>query len=149
MIDYYKPKYFSLKELVPEEFYHENKHRGDYLWTICFDPRALWTADKLRERFGSMTVNTWEWPNIKKHQYRGYRPPSCTIGSKLSQHRYGRALDLIPRDIGSEIVRQEILKDPFCKDFQHITCLETDISWLHFDVRNWDKENNGILQVSP
>jgi hypothetical protein len=146
-MDYYKPTFFTLEELLPEEFYHENKYREEYLWTICFDPRTLWTADRLRKRFGSMTVNTWKWPNIKKHQFRGYRPPNCTIGSKLSQHRYGRALDLIPRDIGAEKIREQILANPFSEDFQFITCLEINISWLHFDTRNWNKTKNGILTV--
>lgn len=148
-MDYYKPKYFTLEELLPEDFYYAQKHRGDYLWTICFDSRVLWTADRLRERYGAMTVNTWKWPAMKKHEFRGYRPPNCEIGSKLSQHRYGRALDLIPQYIGAQKIRDEIFASPHDEDFQYITCLEDDISWLHFDIRNWDKKTNGILVITP
>lgn len=146
---YYRPEWFTIEELVPEDFYYENKSKGEYLWTICFDARILWTADRLRERFGPMIANTWKWPDRKKHEFRGYRPPSCTIGSKLSQHRYGRALDLIPQKTSAQTIREEILSSPDDPDFQYITCLEDDISWLHFDVRNWNKTENGILIVTP
>lgn len=146
---FYIPKWFTLKELLPENFYHENKDRGDYLWTICFDPRVLWTADRLRERYGPMIANTWNNPKIKKHEFRGYRPPNCAVGSKLSQHRYGRAIDLIPQKIGAQIIRDEIKADPNNNDFKFITCLEDDVSWFHFDTRNWDRTTHGILIIKP
>ena len=148
-MNYYKPKFFRIEELVPEDFFYENKYRTDYLWAICFDPRILWTADRIRQRFGSMTVNTWLWPNIKKHEYRGYRPPSCKIGSSLSQHRYGRALDLVPQDVSAEIIRKTIKESPNHEDFQYITCIEDNTSWLHIDTRNWNKTENGILIITP
>ena len=35
------------------------------------------------------------------------------------------------------------------EDFKYITCIEDKVSWLHFDVRNWNKKEDGILVVNP
>jgi len=92
-------------------------------------------------------MNTWYWNG--RHQYRGFRDFNSSIGAKLSQHKFGRANDLIFTEENVENVRKDILADPFHPDFVHITCIEADVSWLHFDVRNHDKEREGILIIHP
>ena len=54
---------------------------------------------------------------------------------KLSQHKFGRALDPKFKHVSAEEVRQEILSDPHCEDFKYIRCIEMDVSWIHFDTR--------------
>jgi hypothetical protein len=139
----YKPKYFQIYELLPQAFLEANAGQGDLLW-LMFDRRVLWTADRLRERYGPMQANTWYWGG--KHQYRGWRPWNCSIGAFLSQHKFGRAEDLVPLKYDVQKIREDIVTERDNPDFQHITCLEDNIPWLHFDTRNW---TNGILIVNP
>lgn len=141
------PGYFKLYELLPKDFYNKYlSYKGDNLWFL-FDDRLLKCADRLRERYGKMIANTWYWGG--KHQYRGWRPFDCTVGSAFSQHKFGRALDLVPDECTAEEIRKDILQSKNQDIFIDITCIETKVSWLHVDVRNWDKPNKGIFLVNP
>lgn len=132
----YIPEYFKLYELFPEDFYNANKHRGnDLFWLI--DDRVLWTLDQLRERYGPVYINNWYWGG--NNQYGCFRPFDCEIGAEWSQHKFGRAGDPKFKEVDAEEIRQDILSNPWDIEFEHIACLEMNISWLHFDVRNWDK----------
>jgi len=125
----YTPKYFSYFELVPKYTY-DNYHQG--ILKGLMDERVLITADALRSRYGPATVNDWNFGG--KNQYRGWRPMGCDVGATLSQHKFGRALDMTFENIKAEEVRQDILDNP--GSFPLITCVEGNVSWLHFDVRN-------------
>ena len=138
----YQPKYFKLYELLPKEFYKEDIN----IWFI-FDYRLLWTIDRLRIKWGKLVANTWHWGG--QNQYRGYRPFDCNVGAKLSQHKFGRAIDLIPLEASVDEIRKDIINKTYAPDYQHITCIEEDVSWLHIDVRNWDKRNNNVLIIKP
>ncbi len=142
----HKPKHFQTYELLPEDFYEAHKHLGDDKLWLMFDDRALQTADWLRDVYGPITLNDWRWGG--RNHYRGWRPWEC-IGVLLSQHKFGRALDCVFRDVSAEEVRQDIRKDPYSGVFQHITAIEDGVGWLHLDTRNWDKERHGILIVKP
>lgn len=107
----------------------------------------LWTAQRLRERYGRIEINTWVWGGV--HIYRGYRPPSCGIGAEWSFHKNFQAVDMWFTDTHNDFVREEIVRDPDCEDFRHITCVETGVSHLHIDFRNHDKQRHGLLIVSP
>ena len=141
----YTPKYFASYELVPKTTYELLKDRPWIIWQL-FDPRALYTADKIRQRYGKMVANTWFWKG--GHQYRGWRPGDCKVGAEYSQHRFGRAIDLVPVEVAAEEIRQDIKKGKTGSDgsiFQYITCVEDGVGWLHFDVRNY----RGLLMVNP
>jgi len=142
----YQPKNFILEELIPNYMFDKWKDIQSKVWQ-CFDYKALWTLQRLRDRYGRMRMNNWQWggPNIHK----GYRPPDYKGLSYLSMHKWFRAFDPTPLDESVEVIRQTILDDPYCEDFQYITCIEMNVSWLHFDTRNWDKVNEGILKVYP
>lgn len=75
----------------------------------------------------------------------GFRPFNGDTGSSLSQHKFGRALDLIPAKVHPDKIREDIInkKYGFMKKIQAI---EMDISWLHFDVRNNSDE---LLKFYP
>ena len=137
----YIPKHFQSYELVPRETYKELE-KLDKLYQVwwLFDPRILQAIDLIRKRYGRMVANTWWWGG--KHHYRGFRPAGCTIGAKRSQHRFGRAVDLVPTQVSVEEIRSDIKGG---EDFHWITCVEIDVSWLHVDVRNY----KGLLIVYP
>ncbi|KKM14746.1 hypothetical protein LCGC14_1702990, partial [marine sediment metagenome] len=66
----------------------------------------LYTADQIREHYGKMAANTWWWGGA--HQYRGFRPFDCIIGAYLSQHKFGRGLDLVPAECSAKEIREDI-----------------------------------------
>ncbi len=143
----YKPNYFTLREVLPQNFYANYKPvRGDKLW-LLFDPRVLITADRIRERYGKMVANTWAWRG--SHNFRGYRPANTEVGAEFSQHKFGRALDLVPIEVEVEEIRRDIIAQPNRETFKHITAIELNVSWLHFDTRNWNKNENGLLTFKP
>ena len=111
----YTPKYFELKECFPPDF--------PMHWRY-FDDRILKSADTLREVFGPL------WCNGHGLTQCGFR----TEGSKTSQHRFGRALDLHSSTHSPESIRKYIIRHP--GKFLYIKFLEIDISWCHIDVRN-------------
>lgn len=142
----YKPEGFALYELLPRSFHEKYKSYEDKLW-LMFDYRMLWTLSQLRKRYGTTIMNTWWW--MGKHQYRGWRPWNCEVGAMLSQHKFGRAADCVFKRVTAEEVREDIKAQPDHPDFHYITCLEEDTNWLHFDCRDWLREEHGILIVRP
>jgi hypothetical protein len=124
----YIPKYFKIQELVPPKVYEA---LGVYAWGLI-DNRVLFTIDQLRRRYGPVIINTWHQGGDRKCS--GLRTLECNIGAEFSQHKFGRAVDCLFRDVDAERVRQDILKNP--NDFKEITSIELGTSWLHFDVRN-------------
>jgi len=135
----YIPKYFKPYELVPKATYELLKNKPWIIWQL-FDNRVLYIGDRIRKRYGKMIANTWYWGGI--HQFRGWRPSRCPVGARWSQHRFGRALDLVPVEISAEEIRQDIKAG---EDFSGITCIEDGVGWLHFDTRNY----RGLLIVTP
>jgi len=128
----YKSDHFWIEELLPKEFFLKYRHKGDALWLI-FDDRLLMTLDSLRDQFGIMTINDWLWSGNR--QFSGFRPWD-SLGSELSQHKFGRAADVIFRDHEAKDIREWIIKNR--NYFPYITGIEKDVSWLHIDVRNYD-----------
>ena len=89
-----------------------------------------------------MIANTHHWGGA--HQYRGWRSGDCEIGAKYSQHKFGRALDLVPAEVTAEEIRQDIKLRKRGNIFQYITCIEDGVGWLHFDTRNY----KGLLIIT-
>jgi len=146
----YIPKYYKPYELVPRSTYELLKDRPWIIWHL-FDPRTLYVSDALRKRYGKMIANTWWNPALIEkygnHQYRGWRPPGCKVGSRWSQHRFGRANDLDPVQVTVEEIWTDIEGG---NNFQWITCIEKSsskrrVTWLHHDERNY----LGLLIVYP
>ena len=144
----YVPKYFHVRELVPMAMYERWSGMPSRLWCL-FDPRLLITLDRIRERFGQpITINDWSLKG--RLQYCGWRPESCKIGAALSQHKWGRAADLHWSKLDPEEVRRDIRDNPKDPAYEFIACVEEDTpTWLHIDVRNWDRTQSGILWIQP
>lgn len=130
----YRPEYFELHEVLPRDFYMAHYPKmGERLWLI-FDPFILCAGDALRAKFGKMVCNTWYWGG--NNQYRGYRPPGCSVGADLSMHRFGRALDFVPLLVSAAEIRDHLKMrpdDPIC---QMIGRIEDGVDWLHIDRGN-------------
>ncbi|RLC68309.1 MAG: hypothetical protein DRH97_03565 [Chloroflexi bacterium] len=140
----YIPKYFDIKELTPPEMGSIiKKHGAAWAWATLFDPRLLKTMDYLREQFGVLYANNWKQGTC----YRGFRPDGCDIGATYSQHRFGRAVDLIPKELSASEIRQEILRCQNGPRYQYIGGLEMGIHWLHIDTRA--RLTDKILTFNP
>lgn len=130
IISTYIPKYFDIKELVDKKTY---ENRGIKAFELL-DPYMLWTLDRLRERFGSITINNWSFGG--QFQYSGFRPKDCDIGSYYSQHRLGRAFDLKFKDYTPDEIRSIIKVQYKHEDFKFINCVENKTpTWVHIDRR--------------
>lgn len=124
----YLPKHFVIQELIPKSLYQE---KGDWCWCLL-NPWMLITLDQLRERYGILVVNNWLWGGY--YEESGLRTPDCKCYSETSQHSRGCAADCKFKDIDAESVRQDVIQHK--DDFPHITFIELDTDWFHFDVRN-------------
>ncbi|MEA3272331.1 MAG: hypothetical protein U9P90_01535 [Patescibacteria group bacterium] len=142
----YKPNYFELYEFLPKDFYNEMYPvHGEKLW-LMWPRELLWTAYKLRVVYGKMQGNTWydKPENQESCQWRGWRPVDCPVGAKLSDHKWGRALDLFPLETTADAIRWDCLQHPHEPLFTHITAIEEKVPWFHFAIRNHDKIYQGI-----
>lgn len=148
MIHGYKPEHFNLHELVSADSYNRLSHA--HLWGI-FNPLLLWTIDQIREFYNKpMTINNWFYGGDR--QYSGLRMPGeYPASGSLSQHRFGNAVDFYIKGIEPAEIRQDIKENPNNDIFQFITAIEdfNGMNWVHIDMRNWDKDNNGLLVFKP
>jgi hypothetical protein len=131
----YKCKHFKLHELVDPTTY---KVKGETAWELL-DSRLLITLDRMRDKYGRMTINNWFWDG--EREWSGLRTPDSPYYSTYSQHTYGRAADIIFADYTAEQVRQDIVQSinhthRIDKIYEYITAVELNVNWLHFDVRN-------------
>lgn len=129
----YRCQYFAIHELVPRAVAFA---RGEAAWELL-DDRLLITSDRLRQRFGKMTVNNYHWGGDR--EWSGLRTPVSPYFSQYSQHTFGRAADCLFADATADEVRADILAHPELPAFELIGGIELDVSWLHFDVRNTDR----------
>ena len=147
----YRCRYFKIKELVNPSFLSVNE---EILWRL-FDERLLKCADKIREKYGSCTVNSNGLTDC------GLRKMDSKTGAQFSAHKFGRALDLHIKTIevkAGEIkdpekrkkykiaeynkVRETLLINPqfdcLCFEFASKES-PTGISWLHIETTNREK----------
>lgn len=129
----YKCKHFKIYELVPPSIYNKYKDTPYKMW-LMFDDRVLREADKLRDKFGSCTINNWYWGG--DFSQSGIRTPESRYYKETSQHSFGRALDLKFNSIRAEEVRKYIKENP--SEFPLIKGLEDfkGMTWVHIDTRN-------------
>ena len=127
----HKCKYFEIHELVPPKVFVQ---RGEKAWELL-DDRLLITLDRLRVRYGSMTVNNYFWGGDRK--WSGLRTPDSPYYREFSQHSFGRAADCIFKNYTADHIQKEIQKRcKFDTNLEHINSIELGVTWVHFDVRN-------------
>jgi len=137
----YTPKYFSVKELVHPDIYNKFRERS----LMFFDTKILWTADKLRERYGKAIINTWA--SGGNRSYSGLRPFDSRIGASYSTHKFGKAVDILFEKATAHEIRVDMKRFSELECFSKITRCEDGVSWLHVDVANI--EHAGILFFKP
>jgi len=129
----YQCMHFKIQELVPPAIYES---RGEKAWELL-DEQLLISLDRLRDRYGPITVNNWHAG--KDREWSGLRTPDSPYYSATSQHTFGRAADCIFHRTDAESVRRNMLADPDDPAFELINSIELGVSWFHFDVRNCDR----------
>lgn len=132
----YELGYFAGHELLPPEIWSVWGDKG----LMFVDIRMLWTADAMREHFGKPAyVNTYNLPQRVRQKTRagsktpiGYRRDSGLRlfdygGSEnLTQHKFGRAIDIVIDGVSASEIRQEIQQHPKSPAFRFITRVEND-----------------------
>jgi hypothetical protein len=137
-------KNFWLHELVDKTTF---ERFGDFSQRFL-DPDTVKLVQSFRERYGSTTVNNWrQGGNL---QYRGFRPPNCSIGGMFSQHKYGRGFDLNCKDATPDEIREDIMANEELFLNMGLTRIEDGAfapTWLHID-RAWTGDDK-IHVVKP
>ncbi len=127
----YRPKYFALYELLPPELY-KDEETGWYL----LDRKLLFTLDAIREIIGKPLIcNTWMQDGNRRDS--GYRVPESKVGAQFSQHKQGKAADLLCASYTAEQMRQMIKENENMLPFP--IRIEADVNWLHVDVKDRKK----------
>jgi len=129
----YVPKYFKPYEFVSEKLF---KIYGDDSLLFVSDELKI-TMDAIREFFDvpiyinncRIAINSEKFGG--SFQNRGYRDPFTSVGAKLSQHKFGRAIDFHSPVIASSTIRKQILENQNL--FPHIHRMEKNVSWVHID----------------
>lgn len=134
---YYKPEYFTAKELLPHHLYQRWGENG----LQFIDGGLLHDLDIVRKELDEpVIVNntvTYNWSGLRTDEWAHYSP--------TSQHSFGRAVDFklkswLEGDLTTrspENVRQFIKKLKSEGNLKYITAMEEDTdSWVHVDTRN-------------
>lgn len=130
-------KNFILPEFISKETWDKYGHRA--LWFI--DDRIIQTCQKLRDNLGiPLTINNWYYGGDRNES--GLRVEGMKNYSSTSQHAFGRAVDIISKDMSAEEMRQHIYNKRH--DYPHIKAIERNVSWLHIDCR-YTNSNNFML----
>lgn len=129
----YNTKYFLLEELVSQE--HLKKFTVKQLWRM-FDDRILKAIDLLRKDIGPIVINNWKWGG--ELDDCGLRFESFYSSPSVSQHLYGRAMDLHPKDMSPKDTRNFIIKNQ--EEYRpYISRIENNTdTWVHIDICNSD-----------
>ena len=134
---------FSLQEFIDPDTY--KRFGTSSVWFI--DPKIVTLAQFIRERLGKpCTINNWS--SGGQYQYSGFRPPKCSVGASMSQHRFGRAIDLKVKGMKADEVREDITKNFDIYKKVGLTTIEDGAfapTWCHIDIR----DTEGLLIVKP
>lgn len=137
-------KNFHLHELVDKATYEKF---GDFSQRFL-DEETVKLVQFFRERYGSTTVNNWyQGGNL---QFRGFRPPNCSVGGSYSQHKFGRGFDLNCAKATPDEIREDIMSNEELFLNMGLTRIEDGAfapTWLHID-RAWTGDNK-IHVVKP
>lgn len=136
---------FTLQEFIDRETYQ--RFGANSIWFI--DQRIITIAQLVRDRFGvPVTINNWITGG--KYNLSGFRPPSTKIGASLSQHKFGRAVDLKLKGVDPVELSQDIQENFEIYKKVGLTTIENvekTPSWLHADAR-WHNEET-LKIVNP
>ena len=126
-------KNFRLEEFVPRSVYET---WGDNsIWFI--DKRIVDIAQFFRDRYGlPITINDWHTGGSR--QRSGLRSFNSGVGAPMSQHKFGRAIDMkwLTTGLHMDDIREDIKNNQSTFLSCGLTTIEngTD-TWIHADCR--------------
>lgn len=127
-------RYFELRELLPPEIYYKlgEEQPEEVLWPLI-DDKLKAVLDCVRGEIiqAPMICNTWHFGGA--YTLRGLRPKDCPTGAKNSQHKLGRAADLVCYKYTAEQMRKMIYEKRHLLPYP--VRIEEGVSWLHIDVK--------------
>jgi len=136
---------FFLDEFIDPITYRD--FGAQSIWFI--DKRIIMIAQKLRE-LGNNPIIINNWLIGGSFKASGFRRPSSRIGAYLSQHKFGRAIDVkvkgkTPEEV-LEIINQHwsVFKALGLSTVEDISFTTT---WNHLDIRQTNMED--LLIVKP
>ena len=141
---------FYLREFIDPDTY--KMYGNASIWFL--DRKIIEIAQKLRERLNVVLyINTW-FITGGSFSLSGFRPPDSQVGATLSQHKFGRAIDIKTHDDkfnGASMLRKEI-KDNYTSIYKAlgVTTIEHQDyapSWCHLDTRYTGEDK--LLIIKP
>lgn len=137
---------FSLHEFIDKKTY--KKWGEASIWFI--DPRIIQVAQFIRTRHNKpVTINSWT--SGGQYQYSGFDPPGgYRKATSLSQHRFGRAIDvkisgMTPQELYKDIIdNQDLYMKIGLTTVENIAHTK---SWNHLDCR--ETKMDKIKIVNP
>lgn len=137
---------FEIEEFVPPSIFNQFGIKST--WFIDID--VVRGMIYLRRYFNKpIIINTWKQGG--KLQNRGFRLPSYPGGSKLSQHKFGKAVDfnvsgMTPAEVNKELIADQklIMANTAFTTMEDVRFTPT---WTHIDIR-WTGKGE-LLVVEP
>ena len=153
---YPNPTNFKDSELLNSEVLKRWGSGGKRL--LC--PLLLISLEQIRNRFGRMVVlnsglqqRTLRTPRYFIERAKGnVAAGNQAYADSYSMHKYGKAIDATMLDTPLAEVHEYIFNHP--DEFPFIHFIETDVTWLHFDVRNqpditfWSAKTEKTVRVA-
>ena len=150
------PEHFKDTELLNSEVLKRWGSGGKRL--LC--PLLLISLEQIRNRFGRMVVlnsglqqRTLRTPRYFIERAKGnVAAGNQAYADSYSMHKYGKAIDATMLDTPLAKVHEYIFNHP--DEFPFIHFIETDVTWLHFDVRNqpditfWSAKTEKTVRVA-
>jgi hypothetical protein len=137
----------DIRDFVPKEVYAAIGDSSINLITPFLLTTYMELNSVLSNHYNSpveIVINNWHKDG--KLQFRGYRPDSCPIGAKFSQHKKGNAIDFnvcVDGQLKSdEEIRKIIIAN--CKEFTFLTRIESGtVGWVHVDCFSAQNRKKG------
>ena len=135
----YIPKYFELYELLPPELYTYDMMTSEVAreraFANYFDRKLLEIIDIIRGKIikAPLICNTWFQDGNRVAS--GYRSSKCPVGVTKSQHKEGKAVDLVCNKYTAEQMRQMIKENAHLLPYP--IRIEEGVSWLHIDTKDF------------
>lgn len=100
--------HFVLQDFIPKEVFKRYKEKS----VRFISPSIINMAEAIHDRFNAkVIINNWYnyIENDYYYNYSGYRPPLCKIGSFMSPHKQGLALDIKIKGLSTSEIKQDII----------------------------------------
>lgn len=140
------PCYFNLREFITPSWLSRYSNTKIF-WYL--DTRLVVATFKLRMWFASpVLINTWKYGGTSSQ--RGLRDPYTEVGVKLSQHKFGKAVDFNVKGLFSDKVFKTILdnqKDFLRMGFTTMESSEDARTWTHLDIRTTGLNKINVFNV--